>query len=85
MALYIKSGIFKVSDSFFGVNIDVNMITGEHAAYFLLYFVLGYFCLCGTFRSVWFYGKQARRIIWNNDANYSYIDGELSGGVISSA
>ncbi|MBG9612306.1 ABC transporter permease [Bacillus cereus] len=49
MALYIKSGIFKVSDSFFGVNIDVNMITGEHAAYFLLYFVLGYFVYAALF------------------------------------
>ncbi|MGX5480128.1 ABC transporter permease [Bacillus thuringiensis] len=49
MALYIKSGIFKVSDSFFGVNIDVNMITGEHAAYFLLYFVLGYFVYTALF------------------------------------
>lgn len=66
------------------MNIDVNMITGEHSAYFLLYFVLDLLRLCGTFRSVWFYGKQARRIIWNNDANYSYIDGKLSGGVISS-
>ncbi|MFJ8241997.1 ABC transporter permease [Bacillus tropicus] len=49
MALYIKSGIFKVSDSFFGVNIDVNLITGEHAAYFLLYFVLGYFVYAALF------------------------------------
>ncbi|ACK63609.1 TPA: ABC transporter permease [Bacillus cereus] len=49
MALYIKSGIFKVSDSFFGVNIDVNMITDEHAAYFLLYFVLGYFVYAALF------------------------------------
>ncbi|MED2762122.1 ABC transporter permease [Bacillus thuringiensis] len=49
MALYIKSGIFKVSDSFFGVNIDVNIITGEHAAYFLLYFVLGYFVYAALF------------------------------------
>ncbi|MCU7673728.1 ABC transporter permease [Bacillus thuringiensis] len=49
MALYIKSGIFKMSDSFFGVNIDVNMITGEHAAYFLLYFVLGYFVYAALF------------------------------------
>ncbi|MDA1967012.1 ABC transporter permease [Bacillus cereus] len=49
MALYIKSGIFKVSDSFFGVNSDVNMITGEHAAYFLLYFVLGYFVYAALF------------------------------------
>ncbi|TCJ81518.1 UNVERIFIED_ORG: ABC-2 type transport system permease protein [Bacillus cereus] len=49
MALYIKSGFFKVSDSFFGVNIDVNMITGEHAAYFLLYFVLGYFVYAALF------------------------------------
>ncbi|PGL83778.1 ABC transporter permease [Bacillus thuringiensis] len=49
MALYIKSGIFKVSDSFLGVNIDVNMITGEHAAYFLLYFVLGYFVYAALF------------------------------------
>ncbi|PGL22075.1 sodium export permease [Bacillus thuringiensis] len=58
MALYIKSGIFKVSDSFFGVNIDVNMITGEHAAYFLLYFVLGYFVYAALFAV---YGSMVSR------------------------
>lgn len=31
------------------MNIDVNMITGEHAAYFLLYFVLGYFVYAALF------------------------------------